>query len=293
MARASFARRLRLVLAVATLLPVALAQTLPVWEYLVVAYETPSLDASMNDVGAAEASRAKIRRFGDLGIPLPRDATALQRNIDLLGRFGWELVAVVGTVDEGRQMLFKRPYDEERIEREAELIANERATILAQFDAVRESPRVADPDAPELVDLDAVDRAQATDARNARDVEYVRERIIELAAMGFPLSHLEVEARSAAPDAAGDVVVRLIQSVTEAALVGENEYRSTLALGAYAELLAGLERVGLAPSDVGACTPDEGIGTGRVQLTVDLAIVAEASVTIVGTRRSTHCFVEP
>ena len=256
------------------------------------AYAAPSSGAPRSDVGAGEASRSKVLRFGDLGIPLPPSATELQRNSDLLGRFGWELVAVVGTVEDGQQLIFKRPYDEARSEREAERIAAERAAILAEFDSVRELPRVADATALELVDLDAVDRAQATEDRNARDTETVRGRIVEVQELGFPLSHLEVAARATAPDAPADVVVRVSQDVTNAALVGTTEYRSSLALGAYAEFLAALEQVGLAASASAFCVEDQGVGTGRVLLTVDLTIEVDATRTVVATRRSTHCFVE-
>jgi hypothetical protein len=280
-------------LIVVAMLPIARAQTVGAWEYLVVAYATPSLGADLADVGAAEASRSKVRRFADLGIPLPQDATALQRNIDLLGRFGWELVAVVGTVDEGRRMLFKRPFDEERSAREAELIRTERAAIVAQFDTVPEPPRVADPTAPELVDLDALDRAQALEDRGARAGEAVRAQFLEVHELGFPLSHLDVEARIDTPEAAADLAVRVVQDVTNAALVGTSEYRSSLALGAYAELLDALEQVGLAQSEEGSCPVAGGLGTGRLQLTVDLAIRVGAASTVVATRRSTHCFVEP
>jgi hypothetical protein len=286
------ASRPSLLLVLAALLSTAMAQPSAAWEYLVVSYATPTSGAPRSELGGGEASRSKVLRFADLGIPLPASATELQRNIDLLGRFGWELAAVVDSAEDGQQLIFKRPYDQVRSEREAQRIAAERAAILAEFDSVRELPRVADVSELELVDLDAVDRARATVDRNVRDAAGVRARILDVLEMGYPIAHLEVDARAQSPSAPADVVVRLTQDVTNAALVGATEYRSSLALGAYAELLAALAQVGLAASTSAFCIEDQGVGTGRVLLTVDLAIRVDGTATVVATRRSTHCFVE-
>lgn len=293
MARSSTTRRVLLVLVFTTLLPIALAQTIAEWEYLVVAYGAPSFAAPRTDLAAEAASRSKVLRFADLGIALPQEATDLQRSIDVLGRFGWELVTVVGTVEGRQQLIFKRPYDAVRSAGEAARIEAERAELLAAFDATRGPPRVADATAPQLVDLDAVERAQATNARNERDVQTVRALIDAVAATGFPLSDLTIAGHALTPEAPADVRVRLAQDVTNAALVGASEYRRSLALGAVEEFLAALERAGLTASDYAFCVEAQGVGTGRVQLVVDLVIEVQTTRTVVATRRSTRCFDEP
>ncbi len=293
MARTPGLRHLRLVLVLAALLPIALAQTVTEWEYLVVAYDAPSFAAPRTDLAAEAASHSKVLRFADLGIPLPQEATDLQRGIDVLGRFGWELVTVVGTVEGRQQLIFKRPYDAERSAGEAARIEAERAELRAAFDATRAPPRVADATAPQLVDLDAVERAQATTARNDRDAEAVRARIDAVAATGFPLADATIVGRALTPEAPADVRVRVAQDVTAAALVGTSEYRRSLALGAHQEFLAALERAGLAASAYAFCVENPGVGTGRVQLVVDLVIEVDDARTVVATRRSTHCFEEP
>ena len=293
MARVPIARRLRLALFVLAVLPFATAQTVTEWEYLVVAYDAPSFAAPRVDLSAEEASYAKVLRFANLGIPLPQEASGLQRDIDVLGRFGWELVAVLAATDDGPQLIFKRPYDADRSALEAERIEAERAELLATYRGTREPPRVAEPTAPQLVDLDAVERVEATADRNDRDADRVRALIDAAAATGFPLSGLTVAAHALAPDGPADVRVRVAQDVTDAALVGATAYRSSFALGAYDQFLAALARAGLAASDFAFCAPAQGVGTGRVQLVVDLVIEVEGTRTIVATRRSTRCFQEP
>ncbi len=293
MARPPGLRQLPRTLLLLAVLPIALAQTVVEWEYLVVAYDAPSFAGPRTDLAAEAASHSKVLRFADLGIPLPREATDLQRSIDVLGRFGWELVTVVGAAEGGQQLIFKRPYDAERSASEAARIEAERAELLAAFDATRAPPRVADATAPQLVDLDAVERAQATARRNERDAETVRGLIEAAAATGFPLSDLAIVGRALAPDAPADVRVRVAQDVTNAALVGASEYRRSLALGAHAEFIAALERAGLAASDYAFCARDRGVGAGRVQLVVDLVIEVDETRTVVATRRSIHCFEEP
>ncbi len=292
MARTSLVHRLRQLLVAAALLPFAFAQTAVEWEYLVVAYDAPSFAAPRTELSAEAANRSKLLRYADLGIPLPQEATDLQHNIDVLGRFGWELVSVVATAEGGPQLIFKRPYDVERSAGEAARIEAGRAELLAAFDATRAPPRVADATAPQLLDLDAVERAQATIARNERDAESVRVLIDAVAATGFPLADLTTVGRALAPDAPPDVRVRVAQDVTNAALVGASEYRRSLAVGAHAEFLAALEGAGLAVSDYAFCVEAQGVGTGRVQLVVDLVIEVDDARTVVATRRSTHCFVE-
>ena len=91
-----------------TLAATAQAQEIVEWEYLVVSYGTTYFtDPVLNLEGEAGAS--KILLLSELGITLPREATELQRDIDVLGRFGWELVAVVGTIGGDQQIVFKRP----------------------------------------------------------------------------------------------------------------------------------------------------------------------------------------
>ena len=293
MARTSLLHRLRPFLVAAALLPFAFAQTAAEWEYLVVAYDAPAFEAPRTELSAEAASRSKVLRFAELGIPLPQEATEFQRQIDVLGRFGWELVTAVATIDGNPQLIFKRPYDAERSAGEAARIEAERAELLAAFDGTRTPPRVADATAPQLLDLDAVERAQATVARNERDAEAVRARIDAAATAGFLLADLTLEGRALAPDSAADVRVRVAQDVTNAALVGTGAYRRSLALGAHEEFLAALGRGGLALSDYAFCAPAQGVGTGRVQLVVDLVIEVDDTRTVVATRRSTHCFVEP
>src|SRR5690606_25660143 len=84
------------------------------WEYLIVSYGETRFANPFLDPDSSNASFSKVQLFSDLGVTLPSEAITLQRNVDILGRFGWELITVVGTIGGDQQLVFKRPYDEQR-----------------------------------------------------------------------------------------------------------------------------------------------------------------------------------
>lgn len=140
------------------------------WEYLVVSYgNTPFIDPLI-ELETMGTVFSKVEMFGEIGITVPLEAIELQRNIDVLGKFGWELVSVVGAIGGDQQLVFKRPYDAERSAQEAARIRAERSRLLEAYNAQRADSR----EGSELIELDALERAQAIEAKNEADAAAAR-----------------------------------------------------------------------------------------------------------------------
>ena len=218
------------------------------WEYLVVSYGTTYFSNPLLEADSANATFSKVQLFSEIGVTLPNEAITLQRNIDVLGKFGWEMVTVVGSIGGDQQILFKRPYDEQRSKEEAARIRAEREELIAAYNTSSASADAGAPAAetPKLVDLDAVERAQATDARNTRDASKVRGVVETAAASGYLLPELTVTGNAYSPDGMGRVTVQVTQDVTAAALVASGQYRSNLVTSAVEQFKAALVRAGFA-----------------------------------------------
>lgn len=62
------------------------------------------------DDGRVRASGlAKLLPYADANLIHAKEAIAIQQSLDNLGKFGWELVTVVGVIGGDQQMIFKRP----------------------------------------------------------------------------------------------------------------------------------------------------------------------------------------
>ena len=222
-----------------------MAQEAVEWEYLVVSYGTTYFANPLTDLSESIASRSKVVLFSDLGLTLPSEAVSLQRNMDVLGRFGWELVGVVGSIGGDQQLVFKRLFDAERSASEADRIREEREALIAEFVAAeRESEP---PEGASLIDLDAVERAQATERRNERDAQRV-EAIIDSAVEsvdGLALISREVRGDASTPEARPRVSAEIVLDVTASAMVGPRQYRSSLVLQEFERLREALLANGL------------------------------------------------
>lgn len=82
------------------------------WEYIVVSY-------GKTEFGAPQKTLA----YRPIGLPNGQEAQDLQNSLDILGRFGWEAVAFVGSIGGDQQIVLKRKYDKSRIVSEREAIA--------------------------------------------------------------------------------------------------------------------------------------------------------------------------
>lgn len=261
------------------------------WEYLVVSYGTTYFDNPLTNADPADATYSKVQLFSDIGVTIPNEAIDLQRNIDVLGMFGWEMVSVVGSIGGDQQIVFKRPYDEERSSAEAERIRAEREEIIAAYNASNDSSDTSEPEEkkPQLVDVDAVERTQATVARNERDEATVRSFIETAAASGFPISDASISADADNPTSDPDVTVRMTQDVTAAALIAPGQYRKSLVDDAVEQFETSLTNAGLLKSDsFSYCGYRQPQGVADIRITA--VIQHDGTTTEVGSYWQTFCF---
>jgi hypothetical protein len=124
------------------------------WEYLVVSYGktffgSPEKTLAYRSIGLAATAQ---------------EANEIQQSLDILGRFGWEVITVVGAIGGDQQIVLKRIYDKNRAANEGlailagrELYLKDLVDILERARRVREASEAANAAArnqPKLVDLD-------------------------------------------------------------------------------------------------------------------------------------------
>lgn len=151
------------------------------WEYLVVSY-------GKTVFGAPEKTLA----YRSIGLSATaQEANEVQRSLDVLGRFGWEVVTIVGTIGGDQQIVFKRRYNRTRSANEASEILKGREVFLRDLlDIMERQSRIreqaaaaaeAERNKPRLVELDVIDAIQ-TRARLSAE----RKSVIEAALAGTP-----------------------------------------------------------------------------------------------------------
>ena len=128
------------------------------WEYLVVSY-------GKTVFGSPEKTLA----YRSVGLSATaQEASEVQRSLDVLGRFGWEVITIVGAIGGDQQIVFKRRYDRSRVASEATAILKGKEIYLKDLiDILEREKRVRDEVAaaaeaererPRLIELDALDQ---------------------------------------------------------------------------------------------------------------------------------------
>lgn len=253
------------------------------WEYLVVSYGQTSFIDPLMELEAMGTTFSKLEMFGEIGITLPLEAIDLQRNIDVLGKFGWELVAVVGAVGGDQQLVFKRPYDAERSAQEAERIHAERSRLLEAYNAQRAGAG----EGSELIELDAFERAQAIEAKNEADAAAARSLISPLTGT-YAILTIDAWGVANSPASQPRVMVNITLDVSAEALVGPNQYRRSLADRATEDFMRALLDNGFQASPSQSCPLPS--APGLVTVHVSAVVQHEGSTTTVHTRTLSFCY---
>jgi hypothetical protein len=262
------------------------APTLTKWEYLVVTYGATRFTTTALENDPTRSGLSKVMHFGDAGITLPAEALSLQRNLDVLGRYGWELVTALGTISGDQQLLLKRPYDPQRSAHERDRIREERSdtpTRTALPDSLTN-----DTDPPQAQDLQDLDEIEATNQaleRTQRAETTLRAIIHDAAQRGYPLHSVTITDRTtrAGPTRLN---VTITQDVTNAAYLGNGQYRSSHAQHALAAFHESLTWSGLHDAPHALCTRSR----ATAEITLHGIIITTNDTHTVATRSSVHCF---
>lgn len=189
------------------------------WEYLVVTY-------GKTVFGSPEKTLA----YRSVGlVATAQEANEIQRSLDVLGRFGWEIITIVGAIGGDQQIVFKRRYDRVRVASEATAILKGKEIYLKDLvDILEREKRVRDEAAaaaeaerskPRLIELDAQDQEA-----NRKKITAERLAIYAAALASLPWgpkATLSVRADKSY------TYVELNVDVTEQALQDGNSYRKS------------------------------------------------------------------
>lgn len=188
------------------------------WEYLVISFGKTEFADPVLIPEYKQSGLSKIILFSAAGIVKANEAIDIQKQMDRLGRFGWELVGVVGTIGGDQQMLFKRPFDPNQSIKEAALIKAEGELIAEE--QKKEKERIAKQAATdELVDLDAVERQASID---------VEAKSLSADMMNYKDNPIKIISLDPTQDFQGHFkAVVHIQVDGTAKLVQANKYRSS------------------------------------------------------------------
>lgn len=173
--------------------PVAGGTVTHQWEYLVVSFGKALFSDPIADPEIKTQGGSKLLAFSKAGIVTAQEAISNQRQMDALGRFGWELVGTVGEIGGDQELLFKRPFDAAQSKHEAALIAQEGALLAAE--QKEEAARLVSQPTDELTDQDAVAGQQALDAYRGQEEKRLKDAIATVTGYTFA----KVTATSTAP----------------------------------------------------------------------------------------------
>lgn len=140
------------------------------WEYLVVSYGKTLF-----------GSPDKTLAYRSIGlVATAREASEIQQSLDILGRFGWEVITIVGSIGGDQQIVLKRRYDKNRVANESiaifrgrELYLKDLIDIFERARKIREESELANAasrNQPKLIDLDA---KEAEDKRLQLTAEFI------------------------------------------------------------------------------------------------------------------------
>lgn len=253
------------------------------WEYLVVSFGKVYFSDPMTDPEAKSSGLSKLLSFSQAGIVIAKEGLTTQKPMDTLGKFGWELVAIVGAIGGDQEMLFKRPYDESRSKQEEELIRQEGENLRKILEAERAKATRSAP-ATELVDVDEVERMEARNAnRRAQEERFKTSTASVITGLIKAKSVLSNSNSATDINLSADIVV----DGTSQLLTDGNKYRSSQAKTlAESTLRSIMSAAGIREERTYGSDTSIAYILGKVKVSVDVIILFGGKERVVATARS-------
>lgn len=147
------------------------------WEYLVVSYGktifgTPEKTLAYRSIGLSATAQ---------------EANEIQQSLDVLGRFGWEVITIVGTIGGDQQIVLKRRFDKNRVTNEnlailrgREIYLKDLLDILERGRRIREETETAtaaERNKPRLIDLDLKEKEDRRDSIQATRDSLIKSQL--------------------------------------------------------------------------------------------------------------------
>jgi hypothetical protein len=236
----------------------------------------------LTDPDRKASGDSKLVSFSREGIVIANEGILAQRSMDVLGKFGWELVGAVGAIGGDQEMLFKRPFDENRSKQEEELIKKEGERIRNLLQEERAKTVNTSTATAELVDLDEVEK---TAARNAN--RRSQEERLKTAAETFKDYPISIDSVISNAYSGSDtsVSITVIADATSKLLTDGNKYRSGEAKKIADSIASSIARAAGVSSRYGS-EGSTGYILGKVKIEVDVAINFNGKKKVVATSRT-------
>ncbi|MDO8721316.1 MAG: hypothetical protein Q7J31_03705 [Syntrophales bacterium] len=193
------------------------------WEYLIVSFGKTLFTDPTDNPETKAVGLSKLLSYSKAGVVSAQEALVTQNQMDTLGKFGWELIDIVGAIGGDQEMVFRRAYDPERSKQEAVLIKKEGERLIAEQQDAATRLALSMKETTELIDLDAVEKAAATNETRRKEEARLMEAINTIKI--YPISSRKVI--STADDPTASRVAAEIEIDGTAALLTGNKYRSS------------------------------------------------------------------
>ncbi len=210
------------------------------WEYLVVSFGKASFQTINEGIQDGSSKLAAFREFSDLLSGY--EGISLQNKLDLLGRFGWELINTVGSIGGDQQFVLKRERREGRIEKEKKVLEKlsvilkvEKDKKAAELEAYIEklTNQVAKSDDDGLVELDAMEKKEREflAAKKAKEIIKPWLPVIDSSVCkNTVIKQLRLNVTASESSRKGltyEGTVKVDIDATEALLIKKNHYRKS------------------------------------------------------------------
>jgi hypothetical protein len=256
----------------------------PQWEYLVISFGKVYFSDPLSDSDAKSSGDSKLISFSKEGIVIANEGIPTQKSMDTLGKFGWELVSTVGAIGGDQEMLFKRPYDENRSKQEEELIKKEGERLRTIVQQERAKTTAVSASTTELVDLDEGERTEARNANRRSQEDRLRKAAESV--KDYPISLDSVISDAYSPKDT-NVSISVTADGTNSLLTDGNKYRSNEAKKLGDSVAAAIARAAgvTVRQSYGA---DNSIAyiIGKVKISVDVIINFNGKKKVVATSKT-------
>lgn len=244
-------------------IPVAAAESQ--WEYLIASFGKTYFSSPAEVPEITATGLSKLVGYSQLGLGSVQEAPLTQSQMDKLGKFGWELVGIVGAIGGDQQMVFKRRFDPEQSKKEAELVRQEGDKLLAAKKQEEERlVKLAANPAQELLELDQYEK----DSARAKTRQNEEMRLNEaLGGMNDPrILSIAVSSTADNPNDS-EAQVKIVYNGTEELLKDGNKYRKSEA----EKLALGIARRACAAAKLKGTTVDS-TWAREINITVNISI---------------------
>jgi hypothetical protein len=214
------------------------------WEYLVVTFGGTTFSGIEENIKKGSSKLVAFQEFANL--LSGHESIDLQLKLDLLGRFGWELVDTIGAIGGDQQLLMKRERIENRMEIEQEaikkltVILSEESTkkeehlkeFLAELERLKIKKETLRED--HLVELDAQEIHDREQVAKIKATKAIMEMFPEppnsfLEKTKLTSVHVSVEAREDKGTMLFSGEITAVVDASEALLFDKNKYRESQA----------------------------------------------------------------